>query len=135
MSVEETRDKCIDYLVKSNFIEAYVKKLMFSSDIDALYDDFKQEVYLSILEVPAEKIATLYNNSITAKDPDEFYQLRNFISRLVYNTVHSTSSTAYKKLKKHNLTEHIQTDVQWKIYANSIPENKSITEQIKEFDE
>lgn len=135
MSNEETRDRCIDYLIKSGFIEAYVKKLMFNSEIDNLYQDYVQEVYLAILEVPTEKISKLYNNSVENEDKDEFYQLRNWISRLIYNTVHSDSSNAYKKLKRHSLTERIKNDVQWSVYKNSIPETTEITEQIRGFNE
>ena len=135
MSNEEIRNKCIDYLINSGFIEAYVKKLMFNSEIDNLYEDYVQEVYLAILEVPTEKITKLYTNSVDNNDKDSFYQLRNWISRLVYNTVHSDSSNAYKKLKKHSLTERTKNDIQWQVYRNSIEEPKGIMEQIRDFNE
>lgn len=131
VSDSEIRDLCIDYLVNSGFVEAYVKKLMYPSDIDNLYEDFTQETWLAILEVPEQKIVNLYLNSINDGDSDAFYQLRNWISRLIYNTVHSDSSNAYKKLKKHNVSEKIQTEVQWDVYKASIPDERTIIDQIR----
>lgn len=132
--ITKIKDYVVDYLIKSNFIYCLVKKTMFHSDIDNLLDDFYQEVMIAVLEQKDELWLKLYDSAIE-KGTDLEYEARNYFSRVVFNTVKSTSSNAYKKLKRHSLTEHIQTDVQWKIYANSIPENKTITEQIKEFDE
>lgn len=132
---EEIKTKCIDYLLKSGFVEAYVKKLMFNSDIDRYYEDYKQEVFLAICEVPSEKYYTLYSNSVADGTRDEYYQVRNWISMLIRNIVKSDSSNAYRKLKKHNIIEKFQTNVQWKCYENGIADDYTITDTIKNMDE
>ena len=38
------RDIILDYLIKSNFVESYTKKLVYPSDKESLQDDFLQEV-------------------------------------------------------------------------------------------
>jgi hypothetical protein len=128
------KDYVVDYLIKSNFIYCLVKKTMFHSDIDNLLDDFYQEVMIAVLEQKDELWFKLYDSAIE-KGTDLEYEARNYFSRVVFNTVKSTSSNAYKKLKRHSLTERIKNDVQWQVYRNSIEEPKGIMEQIKDFDE
>ena len=130
-NITKIKDYVVDYLIKSNFIYCLVKKTMYHNDIDNLLDDFYQEVMIAVLEQKDELWLKLYDSAIE-KGTDLEYESRNYFSRVVYNIVKSTSSNAYKKLKKNNLTEHIQTDVQWKIYANGIADDKSIIEQIKD---
>lgn len=128
------REYGLNYLINSGFVDALVKKYMFPSDIDDLYEDYKGETWLSICELKDDIWQKLYNTAVE-KETEYEYQIRNYISMLIRNTVHSDSSTAYKKLKRHSLTERIKNDVQWSVYKNSIPETTEITEQIKGFDE
>lgn len=128
------REYGINYLINSGFVDALVKKYMFPSDINDLYEDYKQECYLAICELKDEVWQKLYNTAIE-KGTEYEYQCRNYISMLIRNTVHSNSSNAYKKLKKSSLTERTKNDVQWDVYKNTIEEPKDIMEQIKDFDE
>ena len=49
------RDEIIDYLVKSGFVDNYCKKLVYPSDKTDLQDDFIQECWLQVLEIPESK--------------------------------------------------------------------------------
>lgn len=125
------RQEALDYLMHSGFVEALVKKTMFNSDIDYYYEDYLQEVWLAILEQKDEVFDKLYNTALE-KGTDYHYQLRNYFSRVIYNTVISDSSNAFRRLKKPSLTEKIQTPVQWEVYENTIPDDKEITKQISD---
>ena len=128
------RQEAIEYLINSGFVNALCKKSLFPSDIDEYYDDYLQECYLAILELKDTVWERLYNTALE-KGTDYFYQVRNYVSRVILNTCKSDSSNAYRKLKKHSMTEQIKTDVQWKVYRSSIPEPKTITEQIKDMND
>lgn len=115
------REKIINYLYDSGFVHNYVKKLMWQTDIDSYYEDYVQEVFLQICEVKPEKWEELMNNNDTKHD--EFYTVRNWVSMLIYNTVHSETSAAYRRLKKlSTITQHCN-DEEWKFLANTIEDN------------
>lgn len=42
MTTDEIKDYVVEYLLRSGFVSAYVKKLMFPSDIDNYYEDYLQ---------------------------------------------------------------------------------------------
>ena len=124
------REEAIEYLVNSGFVDALCKKSIFNSDIDDLYEDYRQECYLAILELKDNVWNKLYETAIE-KGTDYFYQVRNYISRVILNTCKSDSSNAYRKLKRHSITELSKTDTQWKIYSNSIADDTTITDTIQ----
>lgn len=125
------RQEAIEYLINSNFVDAYVKKLMFQSDIDNLYEDYRQEAFLSILELKDTVWEKLYKSSIE-KETDYHYEVRNYVSRVIYNTVHSSSSNAYRKLKKSAKYEMIQDNTMWDVLNNTVADPKTIEMQITE---
>jgi hypothetical protein len=134
MDKEKLRDEGLNYLVTSNFVDAYVKKLMFCSDIDDLYEDYRQEAFVAICEQKPEIWEKLYNSAIEKGKPFD-YELRNYFSIVIRNVVKSDSSNAYRKLKRHSITELRKNDTQWKLYSNSIPDPKTITEQIADMND
>ena len=117
------REKVLKYLYDSNFVKYFVKKLMYPEDIEDLYEDFLQEVYFQLCEVPEEKWQELYNRR---DNQDEFYDIRNWVSVLIRNTVRSTTSSAYRKLKKQSTVAQNLNDDDWEILANTIPDNQTI---------
>ena len=123
------RQYALDYLYNSGFVAALVKKSIFSSDIDNLYEDFLQETWLAILEQKDELWEKLYNTALE-KGTGYDYQLRNYFSRVILNTCKSDSSNAFRRLKKHHTTELHKNDVQWDVYENSIPDSTGIMEEI-----
>ena len=128
------RQEAIEYLINSGFVNALCKKSLFPSDIDEYYDDYLQECYLSILELKDTVWEKLYNTAIE-KGTDYFYQVRNYVSRVILNTCRSDSSNAYRKLKRHSITELRKNETQWKVYSNSIADPRTITEQIKDMND
>ena len=117
------RDEILDYLIKSKFVESYTKKLVYPSDKDNLQDDYIQETWLAILEVKDEKWQEIMNNN---KNSDPMYGVRNFVSVIIKNTVHSTTSSAYRKLKKQSTVADNLSDDDWEILKNTIADNQII---------
>ncbi len=112
------RNKVLNYLYNCGFVHNYVKKLMYREDIDNLYDDFVQETFLQLCEVKEEKWEELmYNND---NNHDEYYQVRNWVSMLIRNTVRSTTSAAFRRLKKQATVTQQCNDEEWKYLANTV---------------
>ena len=121
--MKDNRQYAIDYLLGCGFVEHYVKKLMLPSDIDELYEDFIQETWLAILETKTEKWDEIFDNSLIRGKGYE-YEIRNWVSVLIRNTVRSTSSNAYKVLKKKSVTELHKTNEEWHIMEYGIAEDE-----------
>ena len=117
------RDEILNYLIKSNFVTSYTKKLVYPSDKDNLQNDFIQEVWLAILEVKDEKWQEIMKNN---KNSDPMYGVRNFVSVIIRNTVRSTTSSAYRKLKKQSTIADNLSDDDWEILKNTIPDNQTL---------
>ena len=113
------RDIILDYLIKSNFVESYTKKLVYPSDKENLQDDFISEVWLQICEISEDKWIEIIDSN---KNKDRFYGVRNFVSVVIRNTVVSTTSSAYRKLKKQNTVAKQITDGEWQYLSNVIPD-------------
>lgn len=132
LTKDELKDYAMNYLVRSGFVDALVKKNIFPDDIDNYYEDFRQEAYLAILELKIEVWSKLLKSAIE-KDVDYEYEIRNYVSRVVLNTVKSTSSNAYRKLKKPSIREKIIEDAKWNQLRSDLTEPKSVEELIVEF--
>lgn len=130
LEIQKIKDYVVNYLLESGFVNALVKKSIFSSDINDLYEDYVNEVWLAILEQKPSIWVKLYNTA-KEKGTDLEYQARNYFSRVILNTCRSTSSNAYKKLKKHSTTELYRNNVQWEVMENTIPDPQTITELIR----
>ena len=117
------RDIILDYLIKSNFVEAYTKKLVYPSDKADLEDDFISEVWLQICEIPEKKWEEIMRNNT---NPDQMYGVRNFVSVVIRNTVVSTTSAAFRKLKKQKTVAKQLTDNEWQYLANTVPDNQTM---------
>lgn len=132
LTKDELKDYAMNYLVRSGFVDALVKKNIFPDDIDKYYEDFRQEAYLAILELKFEVWSKLLQSAIE-KDVDYEYEIRNYVSRVILNTCRSTSSNAYRKLKKPSVREKIIEDAKWNQLRSDLTEPKSVEELIVEF--
>lgn len=117
------RDIILNYLIKSNFVESYTKKLVYPSDKADLQDDFLQEVWLQICEISEKKWEEITRNNT---NPDQMYGVRNFVSVVIRNTIISTTSAAYRKLKKQNTVAKQLNDRDWQYLANTVPDNQTM---------
>ena len=117
------REKVLKYLYDCGYVKYYVKKLMYPEDIEDLYEDYLQEVWFALCEVSESKWLELYNRR---DNQDEFYDIRNWVSVLIRNTVRSVTSSAYRKLKKQSTIADNLSDDDWEFLANTIPDNQTI---------
>ena len=117
------REKVLKYLIESNFVESYTKKLVYPSDKADLQDDFIQEVWLQICEISEKKWEEITRNNT---NPDQMYGVRNFVSVVIRNTVISTTSSAFRKLKKQNTVAKQMTEGEWQYLSNVIPDTMTI---------
>lgn len=117
------RDEIIDYLVKSGFVENYCKKLVYPSDKENLQEDFIQECWLQVLEISEDKWIEIIDSN---KNKDRFYGVRNFVSVVIRNTVISTTSAAYRKLKKQSTVAKQLNDEEWNYLSNTIPDTNTM---------
>ena len=117
------RDKVLKYLYESGFVQFYTKKLLYREDINDLYEDYLQEVWLQICEIPEKKWKEIMRNNT---NPDQMYGVRNFVSVVIRNTVISTTSAAFRKLKKQNTVSKQLNDGEWNYLANTVPDNQTI---------
>ena len=117
------REKVLKYLYDCGYVKYYVKKLMYPEDIEDLYNDYLQEVWVALCEISEEKWQELYNRRL---NQDEFYDIRNWVSVLIRNTIRSTTSSAYRKLKKQSTIADNLSDDDWEILKNTIPDNQII---------
>ena len=117
------RDKVLKYLYESGFVQFYTKKLLYREDINDLYEDYLQEVWLQICEIPEKKWKELYNKR---PNQDEFYDIRNWLSVLIRNTVVSTTSSAFRKLKKQNTVAKQLNDNEWQYLENTVPDTMTM---------
>ena len=117
------REKVLKYLYDCGYVKYYVMKLMYPDEIEDLYDDYLQEVWVALCEVSESKWLELYNRR---DNQDEFYDIRNWVSVLIRNTVRSTTSSAYRKLKKQSTVADNLSDEDWEFLKNTIPDNQTI---------
>lgn len=117
------REEIIDYLVKSGFVDNYCKKLVYPCDKNDLQEDFIQECWLQVLEIPEDKWMEIIDSN---KNKDRYYGVRNFVSVVVRNTVRSTTSAAYRKLKKQSTVARQMTDGEWQYLSNVVPDTMAM---------
>ena len=117
------RDKVLKYLYESGFVQFYTKKLLYREDINDLYEDYLQEVWLQICEIPEKKWEEIMRNNT---NQDQMYGVRNFVSVVIRNTVVSTTSAAFRKLKKQNTVAKQMTDGEWQYLSNVIPDTMTM---------
>jgi hypothetical protein len=108
------RNDTIEYICNLGLVEGYLRKLIYHDDMQD-YDDYRQELYLQICEVPEEKWDRLWKQG-TATDGAK--AIRGYVSGLIYRNVRSKNSKIYNRLKKFKIKE-IPTD-----FSGSVHEEK-----------
>ena len=100
-----TWDRLMEWLADTGYIEGLVGKRI--SPLDRAYlEDYIQEVWVQILEVPPEKILDVYR-----RGKGKFV---NYLKSIVMNNIYSNSSHLYKNLRagQHELV-HLD-DAGWR---------------------
>lgn len=109
-----SRDKILDELVKSCFIEWYTLQLMsktsgFIVQTDEEYQEYIQEIWLQICEIQEDKLIDLYKEN----------KLKAYVSGLIHRNVKSNTSPAYTHIRKQNNKYIRKSDDDWEKYSDT----------------
>ena len=109
-----SREKILDELVKSCFIEWYTLQLMsktsgFIVQTDEEYQEYIQEIWLQICEIQEDKLIDLYTEN----------KLKAYISGLIHRNVKSNTSPAYTHIRKQNNKYIRKSDDDWEKYSDT----------------
>ena len=109
-----SREKILDELVKSCFIEWYTLQLMsktsgFIMQTDEEYQEYIQEIWLQICEIQEDKLIDLYKEN----------KLKAYISGLIHRNVKSNTSPAYTHIRKQNNKYIRKSDEAWEKYSDT----------------
>lgn len=105
----------IEKLYKDEYLDQLIQKLNWYEN-----EDFKQELFLILLEQKEEKIIQLYKNN-------EIYA---FINKIITNQTHSKTSPFYKQYRKQNkelFITSIEEDIHHKL--NNLKEEETEEER------
>ena len=119
------REEVLNYLISTNLVENYIKKIGLSCDLE-IYDDVVQECWLQICEITEQKWIDLISQGT---EKDKYTKCRAYCSGLIYKNIRSDSSKLYNKLKKHKQYEYTKDDIVWDKFRNEIPD--TITYEIE----
>lgn len=108
------KDKILNELVKSCFIEWYTLQLMsktsgFIMQTDEEYQEYIQEIWLQICEIQEDKLIDLYTEN----------KLKAYISGLIHRNVKSNTSPAYTHIRKQNNKYIRKSDDDWEKYSDT----------------
>lgn len=98
------RDEILKELYECEFVEKYTREKLKQQDY---LDDYIQEVWQIICEIPEKKLVELY------KQENSINGVRKYVAGIICRTVHSQTSGAYMKLIKRdarNITIKISND-------------------------
>lgn len=120
-----TRDSLMQWLSDTGWVEGFIGKRI--SPLDrAYFDDYVQECWVQILEVPPEKILEIWY-----RGKGKFV---NYIKSIVMNNIYSLSSHLYKNIRLGRSIERTLTDEQWSMLENEKHSEYDITFCINDFD-
>ena len=108
------KEKILDELVKSCFIEWYTLQLMsktsgFIMQTDEEYQEYIQEIWLQICEIQEDKLIDLYKEN----------KLKAYVSGLIHRNVKSNTSPAYTHIRKQNNKYIRKSDDDWEKYSDT----------------
>lgn len=86
------RDDIIDWIIKTQFIDYYVIKLIGNEDTSV--DDVIQDIYLSVCELTQEEWDKLTRQG--------YASIRAYISGMIYRQICSATSPSFYKYRRYN---------------------------------
>ena len=109
-----SREKILNELVNSGFIEWYTLQLMsktsgFIVQTDEEYQEYIQETWLQICEIQEDKLIDLYKEN----------KLKAYVSGLIHRNVKSNTSPAYTHIRKQNNKYIRKSDDDWEKYSDT----------------
>lgn len=113
-----TWERLMEWLSDTGWVEGRVRKCI--SPLDMRYlDDYIQEVWIQILEVPPDKLMGIWR-----KGKGKF---TNYIKSIISNNICSTVSPLYKNIRKDSANEVTLDDVGWDAFSNGSDTSETIT--------
>lgn len=120
-----TRDSLMQWLSDTGWVEGFIGKRI--SPMDRMYfEDYVQECWVQILEVPADKILGIWN-----KGKGKFV---NYIKSIIINNIRSTGSHLYNNIRKAKTIECLLDDEQWYRLENTGESEYDVTFVINDYD-
>lgn len=95
------KNDTLNYIYDLGLVQGYLGKLIYNTDKED-YDDYFQEIFLQLCEVPEEKWQKLWEQG-TKNDGAK--AIRGYVSGLIHRNVRSKNSRLYYKLKKYKERE------------------------------
>ena len=99
-----TRDRILEFIVKSGWIEGHTRKRMSPLDYQQA-EDYIQSIYEEICKIPEDKLIEIYR-----KGKGKF---TNYLKALIQHQVYSSCSKTYRENKLWRQTEIPLEDSQW----------------------
>lgn len=113
-----TYESLIDWLVSTGWVDAFIKARM--NPLDRKYtDDYIQECWREILEVPRDKLLGVY-----IKGKGKFI---NYIKSVILNNIISGSSHLYKRLREGWRETLFLSSEEWQHLADGDPALSELT--------
>lgn len=101
-----TRDGLMKWLSDTGWVEGFLGKKI--SPLDRpYYEEYLQEVWVQILEVPEDKIVDIWH-----RGKGKFV---NYIKSIIMNNIYSSSSHLFQNVRKFRKDERELTDYQWNL--------------------
>lgn len=104
-----THKRLMDWLAKTGWVENHLRSRISPLDRNHI-EDYIQEVWIQILEVPPEKMLEIYR-----RGKGKFV---NYIKSIIMNNIYSKSSHLYKNVREPYHKEYYLTDEQWQELFN-----------------
>ena len=99
-----TRDRILEFIVKSGWIEGHTRKRMSPLDYQQA-EDYIQSIYEEICKIPEDKLIEIYR-----KGKGKF---TNYLKALIQHQVYSSCSKTYRENKLWRQVEIPLEDSQW----------------------
>ena len=99
-----TRDRILEFIVKSGWIEGHTRKRMSPLDYQQA-EDYIQSIYEEICKIPEDKLIEIYR-----KGKGKF---TNYLKSLIQHQVYSSCSKTYRENKLWRQVEIPLEDSQW----------------------
>lgn len=104
------KEDILNWLYQSRFVSSYLWRLCNDND-HTENDDFIQEIWLALCELPQEKYDDLCDQGYST--------IKSYVSGMIWRQVKSGNSPIYTKYKKRKKREKRLSQQCWDIYAET----------------
>ena len=120
-----TWNSLMQWLADSGWVEGRIGRKISPLDRQ-FFDDYVQEVWIQILEVPKDKMMDIWT-----RGKGRFIE---YVKSIIMNNIYSNSSHLYKNIRYWRQVERTLTDEQWKRLDDEGESDYEVTFPINDFD-